>query len=198
MYAGLIILFRLLSFICEKRNIAEYDKLEESAKLVYVTHWAFFLVFVATAVPYSFVMVRVLFAPNGMMDLVEKSTFRSLTFPLAFQLCMYVYEVSLQHATYVQAIKSKCHCNDCMCECDCSDTPGSVWYNNVEGVPGMVMGQGVTCQLERMAISADTTAYVSMMQCSVANAQPWQEFTLVNNVVTLPMLCRVLSEQSCG
>ena len=105
LYTGLIILFRLLSFICETRNVANYHKLEGSAKLIYVIHWAFFLLFVATAVPYSFAMVRVLFAPNGMMGLVEKSTFRSLTFPLAFQLCMYVYEVSLQlqHASYAQA-----------------------------------------------------------------------------------------------
>ena len=94
--AGVILLFCLTRVLCSRYNVANFNKASEAAKLIYVTHWAFFLIFMTTTIPYSIAMVKVLFSPNNVLELVKPSTFRSITFPVAFQLCMYVYEVSAQ------------------------------------------------------------------------------------------------------
>ena len=94
--AGVILLFCFTRLLCSHCNVANFNKVSEAAKLIYVTHWAFFLIFMSTTIPYSIAMVKVLFSPNNVLELVKPSTFRSITFPVAFQLCMYVYEVSSQ------------------------------------------------------------------------------------------------------
>ena len=91
---GVILLFGLIAAVCRTADIAAYRSQADAAKLVFVSHIAYFLIFLGTMVPYSIGMVKVLFAPGAPSALLEAPTYRSLLFPITLQLAMYVFEVS--------------------------------------------------------------------------------------------------------
>jgi hypothetical protein len=91
--AGIILLFGLLAVVFRKFDTGSYRTLTDAARLIFVSHNAFFLVFLLTAIPYSFAMVSVLFAPSSPRNLLEKPVYRCISFSLAFQVVMYALEV---------------------------------------------------------------------------------------------------------
>ena len=91
---GVILLFGLIAAVCRTADIAAYRSQADAAKLVFVSHIAYFLIFMGTMVPYSIGMVKVLFAPGAPSALLEAPTYRSLLFPITLQMAMYVFEVS--------------------------------------------------------------------------------------------------------
>ena len=91
--AGIILLFGLLAVVFRKVDVGSYRTLPDAAGLIFVSHNAFFLVFLLTAIPYSFAMVSVLFAPSSPSNLLEKPVYRCISFSLAFQVVMYALEV---------------------------------------------------------------------------------------------------------
>ncbi len=91
--AGIILLFGLLAVVFKKFDVGSYRTLPDAARLIFVSHNAFFLVFLLTAIPYSFAMVSILFAPSSPRNLLEKPVYRCISFSLAFQVVMYALEV---------------------------------------------------------------------------------------------------------
>ena len=91
--AGVILLFGLLAVVFRKFDVGSYRTLPDAARLIFISHNAFFLVFLLTAIPYSFALVSVLFAPSSPRNLLEKSVYRCISFSLAFQVVMYALEV---------------------------------------------------------------------------------------------------------
>lgn len=87
-------MFAGLAALCRMYNIASYASLKAEGKLIFVSHLAFFILFLGTAVPYSVGMVKVLFAPDAPAALLQPSYYRCLLFPIAFQLAMYIFEVT--------------------------------------------------------------------------------------------------------
>lgn len=106
-HAGIILLFVLLAVVFRKFDVGGYRTLPDAARLIFVSHNAFFLMFLLTAAPYSFAVVSLLFAPSSPSNLLEKSIYRCLSFPLAFQVVMYAVEVGDNTRDYWQA---------CMCK----------------------------------------------------------------------------------
>lgn len=92
-------MFAGLAALCRRFNIASYTSRKAEGKLIFVSHMAFFLLFLGTTVPYSIGMVKVLFAPDAPSALLQPSLYRCLLFPIAFQLAMYVFEVKLLQPT---------------------------------------------------------------------------------------------------
>lgn len=91
--AGIILLFGLLAVVFRRCDTGSYRTLTDAARLIFVSHNAFFLVFLLTAIPYTFAMVSVLFAPSAPRNLLEKPVYRCISFSLAFQVVMYALEV---------------------------------------------------------------------------------------------------------
>ena len=91
---GVILLFGLIAAVCRTADIAAYRSQTNAAKLIFVSHIAYFLIFAGTMVPYSIGIVKVLFAPGAPSALLEAPTYRSMLFPLTLQLAMYLFEVS--------------------------------------------------------------------------------------------------------
>ncbi len=91
--AGVILLFGLLGFLFRKADVGDYRGLPEASRLIFVSHNVFFLIFILTAIPYSYAMVSVLFAPSAPRNLLDSSIYRSISFPLALQVVMYALEV---------------------------------------------------------------------------------------------------------
>lgn len=91
--AGIILLFGLLAVVFRRFDTGSYRTLNDAARLIFVSHNAFFLVFLLTAIPYTFAMVSVLFAPSAPRNLLEKPVYRCISFSLAFQVVMYALEV---------------------------------------------------------------------------------------------------------
>jgi len=91
--AGVILLFGLLAVVFRRFDVGSYRTLPDAARLIFISHNAFFLVFLLTAIPYSFALVSVLFAPSSPRNLLEKSVYRCISFSLAFQVVMYALEV---------------------------------------------------------------------------------------------------------
>ena len=88
-------LFGLLGMLCRALNIAAYRSLSDVDRLIFVSHIAFLLIFLATSVPYSIVLVNFLFAPTAPAVVLQPANYRSITYPLAFQLNLYMFEVRL-------------------------------------------------------------------------------------------------------
>ncbi|DBB14472.1 TPA: hypothetical protein ACH3X3_004760 [Trebouxia sp. C0006] len=99
--AGIILLFVVLAFLCKRFDIGNYRRLPDDARLVFVCHNAFFLIFLTTAIPYSIALVKVLFAPTAPLPLLQSSMYRCMSFPLALQVGMYVLESPRQLAPSV-------------------------------------------------------------------------------------------------
>ncbi|KAL0025795.1 hypothetical protein WJX79_000604 [Trebouxia sp. C0005] len=99
--AGIILLFGLLAVVFRKFDVGSYRTLPDAARLIFVSHNAFFLVFLLTAIPYSVTMVRVLFAPSSPKNLLEKPVYRCISFSLAFQVVMYALEIILLIGLFV-------------------------------------------------------------------------------------------------
>ena len=93
--AGVILLFGLLAVVFRKFDVGSYRSLSDASRLIFISHNVFFLIFLLTAIPYSFAMVSVLFAPSAPRNLLESSVYRSISFPLALQVVMYALEVRL-------------------------------------------------------------------------------------------------------
>ena len=76
-----------------KSDFGNYRRLKDTARLTFLTHVMFFLVFLTTSIPYSVAMLRIFFAPLGPAYLLQTPTLRCVSFPLGFQLVLYAYEV---------------------------------------------------------------------------------------------------------
>ena len=95
-----------------KYDVGSYRSLPDASRLIFVSHNVFFLIFLLTAVPYSFAMVSVLFGPSAPRNLLESSIYRSISFPLALQVVMYALEVRLaengMHGKHFLALRKSC------------------------------------------------------------------------------------------
>lgn len=94
--AGIILLFAFTNLLLAKLGPGHLCKLRDSARVIFVTHIAFFAIFLATYVPYSIAMVRILFTTGGLAHLRQSSTYLSVAYSLAFQLIMYGAEGSFR------------------------------------------------------------------------------------------------------
>lgn len=83
----------VFAIVAYKSDIGNYRRLKDTARLTFLTHVMFFLVFLITTVPYSVAMLRIFFAPLGPAYLLQAPTLRCISFPLGFQLVLYAYEV---------------------------------------------------------------------------------------------------------
>lgn len=90
---GLILVLAVVATIAYKLDLGNYRHLKDAARLTFLTHAIFFLVFLTTSVPYSVAMLKILFAPLGPAYLLQLPVVRCISFPLGFQLVLYAYEV---------------------------------------------------------------------------------------------------------
>lgn len=93
--AGLILVLAVLAILAYKLDIGNYRHLKDTARLTFLKHVIFFLVFLTTSIPYSVAVLRSFFAPLGPAYLLQLPTFRCISFPLGFQLVLYAYEVAI-------------------------------------------------------------------------------------------------------
>ena len=91
--AGIILLFGLTAAACTAINIAGYRGLKDVSRLIFVSHIAYLLLFISSVAPYSLAMVKALFGPGAPAALLQPAVYRSIFYPVAFQLVMYVFEV---------------------------------------------------------------------------------------------------------
>ncbi len=67
-------------------------EMSEVSRLIFINHLLFLIIFLATCVPYSIALVRILFASDPIKYFATPSTYYMIAFPLALQVVMYGYE----------------------------------------------------------------------------------------------------------
>lgn len=77
------------------------QEMSEVSRLILIIHILFLIIFLATCVPYSIALVRILFASDPILYFATPSTFYMIAFPLALQLVMYGYEGALRSVVRV-------------------------------------------------------------------------------------------------
>ncbi len=99
--AGIILLFTIINLLLAKAGPGHLCKLRDSARVICSTHIAFFTIFLATTVPFSIAMVRVLFTSGGLAYLGDTTTYLSVAYPLALMLAMYGAEGAFRAVSHV-------------------------------------------------------------------------------------------------
>ena len=94
--AGIILLFLVANLALRRFGPSRLSKLSEVDRVVFITHIAFFLIFLGTVVPYTLAVFRVLFTLNGIRYLIQASTYRCVAYPLSLQLVLYAVEGSFR------------------------------------------------------------------------------------------------------